>query len=201
MELPNGDEYLATDRYARVMYRGSHFVCFSLVPRESYLALLRITKRSFELSSPSKREQGLERELASRLVTTLEQPLDITTNIAQYLTQEYAVAALSSLRPTRRPGYVTLDVSAPIVLRDTPFEGKTYLAFASNAQGPRSQARPRLLFLLEDEFGITGLHVTTSDVHPSVTPSSDVWWKMVTLREDEYIIELYHDVSLGTDSY
>ena len=196
MTSPNGVRFVSCDGCSLDEKHsvGSHPRCFDLIAPQDYVPLLRVAKMSYRPIIPDGRERRLRHQLASRLVTTLRLLSEVTTEIAQYLTQEYAVAALSSLVPIRRPGVVHLDVSAPIVLQRSQFEGLLYISSASNAEGPKSQERPRRLFLSEDEFGITSLHVTASESPPSVKQSLGVWWKTVVLRDDQTMVRLYHDV-------
>lgn len=162
------------------------------------MKLLKIAKRSFWSDDRERRlavEGARSFEKLQKWPEKKDLGIALAIEISQYLTGEYAVAALLSLHQCGAElGETDVDVSAPIASWHIAFEGRYYMREVTNAQGPSHQHPPKLLLILEDELGIKDLKVARSELPPSIDPVPGAWWKTVALHQNNYKIKLHSDV-------
>lgn len=137
------------------------------------------------------RERWVRAGLTDSLSLSLDLPHDITRQIAQYLTPEYAAALLGSLR-IAPPSSSTIDIFAPLEQHFRSFEGRKYLSHMTNTDQRRCLA-PEYIFIAEDACGITALLMSDGAI-PQIDATAGVWWKALAAPKSG-TLTLHNDVS------
>lgn len=156
-----------------------------------------IATLSFKPTS-RKREAWLLRETASQLVLpgSAKLPPELKFEISQYMTRQYATALLGSLT-IHHPVSDAIDISTPLALQYVRYEGQHYVSRAEKS--PRKVATtPTIMYISETPHGIRNFFVSRTGVPPAVNEVADLWWKILSIKNEHPKVRVDSDVSEQT---
>jgi hypothetical protein len=152
-----------------------------------------VAKRVWLNPSPPSRAEWLRNQAAASLAASPRLPLEMRSEIAQHLLQEFAVCLLRTVRigPTLE---VRVDVSKTLDIEFVTYEGRSYIRNMTSSSRP-TNCLPDTVYVAADTCGITDIIVCPANVRPCMDPVPGIWWSTILLTNPHTDIWLYTDVS------